>query len=212
MLVKFALMMNNLDKIVNFFNDRTNNDLIVNSLDDQVDAFYLHVLKYFAEKEALEIKIDPEKKNISFDLFNNSKVYLFKKIGSKEIKEITKLNCKKIYFTNYQNFKTHISDFKINAYSFKDDIKIYIKKHLNINNQNLLNFITNSPWSIYSEISKFKVNENYKNNFSFYEQQDLKELRTSYFKELYASNKDLLRIYNLLKEEVSLKRFSFLTS
>lgn len=202
--------MNNIEKIKAFFLS-SNKNLLVNSISEEIDQFYLYLIKKASEELQIQIIYNDSKTaNVdNNDLFNQQKFYLFSNIEYKKIKEILDSKQKNIIFCSYNNFKKFKLDLKISSYDYAKDIRNYLNQ-LNINNNLLSNLIQTHPYLIKSEVEKYLISKdsyvpNYLDKFS---DEKIKDIRI----EIYKSKKehDLPKTYSLIKNEVSLKKFNFL--
>ena len=211
------MLNNNIPLIKKFLVNNDDKKLLINRLDEKIDQLYYYIISYFSKKSEFELKVvDSEDANLTQDndLFGKPEVKLYKKIPSKKIETFLDNNDRAIFFVDYRNYKKFKDKHNsVNAYNYKIDIKYFLQNELQINNQLLLNNITNSPEYIYSEIEKFLVNNKYENSI-FNEnlidgflnnRKDLYDIKTK-------TPTNFVEFYNLLKKEVNIKKFSFLTS
>ena len=100
----------------------------------------------------------------------------------------------------------------ISGYVYQKDMEYFIKKILNIDNFEILDFCVNNPHLSFSEISKYLVNSegyiketsiNKENNFIFEIRKELNFLKRR--------DSGAKSIYENLKKEVKYKKFNFLT-
>lgn len=208
-------MRTNIDILKKFLTEEIKGTIIINQVNLEIGCFYEHVLNEFTKKLDINLirDLDSENLNQSKSLFENSICYLYFSTNSKKIDKITNNNSKNIIITDYKNFKKYIGKFDtINGYEFDKDLKFYINNYLNINNENLIHYCISHPYLTFSEISKYQVNElDYHinsplNNFD----NIILETRKKIYK-LKKSNLNVRGLYNLLKDEVKHKKFSFLT-
>ena len=211
------MLNNNIPLIKKFLVNNDDKKLLINRLDEKIDQLYYYVISYFSKKSGFKLKaVDNEDANSPQhnDLFGKQEVKLYKNIPSKKIDTFLDNKDKAIFFVDYRNYKKFKGKHNsVNAYNYKIDIKYFLQNELQINNQLLLNNITNSPEYIYSEIEKFLVNNKYENSI-FNEnlidgflnnRKDLYDIKTK-------TPTNLVEFYNLLKKEVNIKKFSFLIS
>ena len=207
---------NNISLIKKFLKKSDDKKLFINQLDEKIDQLYYYVISYFSKKSGFKLKaVDNEDAILTQDndLFEKPEVKLYKKIPTKKIDTFLNNKDKAIFIVDYRNYKKFKDKYNaVNTYNYKIDIKYFLQNELQINNQLLLNSITNSPEYIYSEIEKFLVNNNYE-NYLFNE--NLIDGFLNNRKDLYdIKNKpqtNLVEFYNLLKKEVNIKKFNFLT-
>lgn len=203
--------MNNLSKIQNFFSDENLKLLIINSIKEEINLFYLYVFKYFASIYQIDLLTNTNNQPQYDDLFETKKISIYFNSSDKEVNSIINFKDKKILFTNYKIFKKlNLKLNSISSYEFKNDIKLFLKE-CNIENQFLQNFIQLYPFMIYSELEKFKINQNnyYTNSlFDFTNQNTIADIR----KKIFQNNNNIKYVYDLIKNESLFKKLSFLTS
>ena len=210
-------MNNNIPLIKKFLLSNDDKKLFINQLEEKIDQLYYYVISYFSKKTEFELKaFDNEDANSpqDNDLFGKKEVKLYKNIAYKKIDIFLNNKDKAIFFVDYRNYKKFKDKYNaVNTYNYKIDIKYFLQNELQINNQLLLNNITNSPEYIYSEIEKFLVNNKYENSVF---NENLIDNFLINRKDLYniknKTSTNLVEFYNLLKKEVNIKKFSFLTS
>jgi len=210
-------MINNISLIKKFLINNDDKKLFINQLDEKIDQFYYYVISHFSKKSEFELNaVDNEDTNLpqDNDLFGKPEVKLYKKIPSKKIDTCLENSAKAIFFVDYRSYKKFKDKYNsVNAYNYKIDIKFFLQNELQINNQLLLNNITNSPEYIYSEIEKFLVNNKYENSVF---NENIIDSFLNNRKDLYDIKNNnptnLVEFYNILKKEVNIKKFSFLTS
>ena len=165
-----SVIMNNIDLIRNFFTQEENNTLIVNKVSDEIGNFYEYIFNEFCKEFSFKIVKDQNSSTIekSSDLFEFKKIYIYSLTNSKGIKEIALANYKKIIFTDYKNYKMLIGQYNVvNGYNFEKDIHYYFKDIHGIKNEDLINYCISQPFMIFSELSKYQINEiNYAANIS----------------------------------------------
>ena len=207
---------NNIPLIKKFLTNSGDKKLFINQLDEKIDQLYYYVISYFSKKSGFKLKaVDNEDAILTQDndLFEKPEVKLYKKIPTKKIDTFLNNKDKAIFIVDYRNYKKFKDKYNaVNTYNYKIDIKYFLQNELQINNQLLLNSITNSPEYIYSEIEKFLVNNKYENSVF---NENLIDIFLNNRKDLYdIKNKpqtNLVEFYNLLKKEVNIKKFNFLT-
>ena len=208
-------MSKNIENLNKFLNNQ--NTLVINTIDDRTNAFYLYLISYYTKE--LKFKIDLKDGNdISTlqeeDLFSLPLITIYQKTPSKKIDTLLMSKDKKILFVDYKSFKSLSSKYlSINTYDIKNDINFYIKNDLKISNLELQNFILNSPEYTYSEISKVQINsKNYLKLYSESSDDKIANIRKEIFTTKGAAHLDLKLLLSLLKKEVGLKKFNFLVS
>lgn len=204
----------NIHIIEKFFTDNDNH-LVINLINNRILAFYIYLIKIFANKYQSEIinKNIYEIETSNPDLFNvNQKIYLIETSSTKDIKHLMKLNKKIIIFTDYKNYKAYSNNvLSINSYNYEEDINFLVQKIYGINNNILVKNIISHPEYCYSEIEKFKTNDINYPNLEVYDNNDSNNIALTR-KEIYQfkKNNELIKLFNLLKLEALNKKFSFL--
>ena len=206
---------NNIKLIEEFFEEKRNKTMFVNKVDDEKAYFYELVIKNLSKKfnTKLIYKLNNSENLISNDLFDNrSRTFIHYLTNIKQINEILEQNSKNIIFTDYRNYKKYLGKYQtINGYNFANDIDIYIKNFFNIDNQYLINYCTEHPYLLSSEVDKFKINENnylvdqiinQRNDFILAIRKDIFNLRKKQI--------DIKKIFLKIKSEAIYKKFNFL--
>ena len=206
--------MNNIESINNFLDDKENNHLLINQVSDEIGIFYLYVIQHFSNSLGININWNADTDNITTntDLFGLKKINVFNATSSKKIDQILLSNDKSIVITDYKNFKKYQKNYQtINGYNFSNDLNIFLKKTLKIENHNLIEICLKNPQLILSETSKYLVNkDNYLKDDSIHlEVNKILEIRKNIFE--LKKNGDLQNLFLSIKEEVQYKKFSFLT-
>lgn len=190
-------------------------NLIINQVNEEFGLFYLTVVKYFADKRTISLIVDNNEESIGIedDLFGQKKIKIFNLTNSKKLAVTLNLNNKKIIFTDYKNYKKLVSNYNcINGYKFEFDIMSFIKDELKIDNDELLQYCKNNPALIFSETSKYLINNNkYSKDQSLAEEKNhILNIRKSIF-EIKRNNLNIKNLYINLKKEADYKKFNFLT-
>lgn len=205
-------MSNNLKILENFFNNNKNL-LIINYINDEISFFYNYCIKYFAEKNRIIIK-HRESQTISNndDLFENQNIYVWNNPKNELLEKVIESNDKNIVFINYKTFKKIKHQYPaINCYEVDKDVKFFVSKILLINNQLLVNSLLSNPELIYSEISKYMVNPGYViNHYNNKTYENLTDIRIKMSEIKKMQPIDLIKLFNLIKEEILIKKFNFL--
>ena len=206
--------MNNIEGINNFLDDKENNHLLINQVSDEIGIFYLYVIQHFSNSLGININWNADTDNIltNTDLFGLKKINMFNATSSKKIDQILLSNDKSIVITDYKSFKKYQKNFQtINGYNFSNDLNIFLKKTLKIENHNLIEICLKNPQLILSETSKYLVNkDNYLKDDSIHlEVNKILEIRKNIFE--LKKKGDLQNLFLSIKEEVQYKKFSFLT-
>ena len=118
---------------------------------------------------------------------------------------------KKIVFTDYKNYKRIDSKItKINSYKYENDISFFIKQELNIDNDELIYFCKNNPVLLFSETTKYLINNSqYSKDHSLIEEKNhILDIRKKIF-EIKRNNSDESLYQN--KKEAEYKKLNFLT-
>lgn len=210
------LMSNNISTIKKFLLDKQEKNLFFNQVDEKIDQFYYFIINHYSEQLNLDLKIANDENTHLFqtdDLFGKPKVVVYKKIPIKKIDILLKSSEKKIFFMEYRTFKKFKDQFSsVNAYNYKLDIKSFLQDELKINNRLLIDNVINNPEYTYSEIHKFLVNQNYQ-NIIFNENiiDNFLLNRKNLYDHRNKDDLDLVKFYKSLKNEVNIKKFSFLT-
>ena len=209
-------MSNNISTIKKFLLDKQEKNLFFNQVDEKIDQFYYFIINHYSEQLNLDLKIANDENTHLFqtdDLFGKPKVVVYKKIPIKKIDILLKSSEKKIFFMEYRTFKKFKDQFSsVNAYNYKLDIKSFLQDELKINNRLLIDNVINNPEYTYSEIHKFLVNQNYQ-NIIFNENiiDNFLLNRKNLYDHRNKDDLDLVKFYKSLKNEVNIKKFSFLT-
>ena len=206
-------MINSIELTIKFIEDDSQQKLIINQVNEEIGLFYINLV----EKEAIDknVRINYRDKfieNTSSSLFIENEIDLYVSNNKKEIEKYLNSNNKSIIFTDYKNFKIYSkSALSVNGYNYITDIKYYITKILNINNLELIDYCINSPYLMFSEVSKYLINSsNYIKENKIKESNNfILEIRKELFniKRNQGSPKD---IYLNLKKEVLYKKLNFL--
>lgn len=189
--------------------------LIINQVNDEISLLYLNIIRHYSE--LYKIKINKEENHeINFlenDLFELNEIKILITTNNSKIKKFINSDEKKIIFTDYKNFKKFkLSVDFIDGYQFENDIKFFIQKELEIKNESLLTFCINSPTLLFSELSKYLVNDkNYIRDQQLFEETNhILNIRKKIFN-LKKQSSDLKSLYSNIKKETLYKKFSFLT-
>ncbi len=209
--------MNNKDQLLiieKFFlsNEET---ILINQVNEEQGVFYLGLIKYYAEKQGIKINIDNNNDTMGTedDLFGLKKIKIFNITNTIKLNKILNINDKKIVFTDYKNFKKLNSKYNsINGYKFEVDIALFIKNELKIDNDELMYFCKNNPALIFSETSKYLINNNrYTCDQALIDERNhVLNIRKSIF-EIKRNNLDIKNLYLNIKQEAEYKKFNFLT-
>lgn len=199
-----------INQLKNFIKS-TENNLLIHEFNDRVIAFYNNLIKNFANDNNFKISTDENEELVS-DLFGSQRLNIYKTTNLKKIENLIKNNNKKIIITDYKNYKKYKNILlTINTYEFEQDIKVYIQDELKINNNDLILFCKNNPLLVFSETSKYLINDiNYINDQKIIEDKNhILDIRKSIysFKKNTSAIKDL---YTYIKDEAKYKKLNFL--
>ena len=206
--------MNNLEIIKEFIENESKTKLLVNQVNDEVGLFYLHVFENYARKKNIKLiyqdKLVKEEPN---DLFVDKIINVCFSNNKKIVEAFLKSNSKSLIITDYKNYKAFSKpSYSVNGYNYQKDIEYYLKKIMKIDNSVMLNSCLYSPYLIYSELSKYLINQtgNIKENKIKEDINFIFDIRKEIY-ELKRSQGEVKKIYNKIKEEVKYKKFNFLT-
>ena len=193
-------------------NDET---LLINQVSDELGIFYLSIIKYYADKQSIKINLanDNETMGVEDDLFGQKEIKIFIITNTQKLTTALKSIKKKIIFTDYKNYKKLSANFNsINGYKSEQDIIFFIRDELKINNDELLYFCKNNPVLLFSEISKYLVNNNqYSSDQTLVDEKNhILDIRKSIF-ENKKNNFNIKKLYLNIKKEAEYKNLNFLT-
>ncbi len=207
-------MTKNLEIIEKFLisEDKT---LIINQVSDEIGSFYIFVVNELTNKSNKLIfnRTIPEKNIGENDLFGSSNIYIYNITNSKHIEEIMNNTSKKIILTDYKNYKKFKNNhLLVNGYNFEKDIRSFLVKYFNIDDEILIDFCITQPYFTYSETTKYKINNsNYSKDTSVNNaNKSILDVRKDIFN-AKKSQIDIRKLFLLLKDEAHQKKFSFLT-
>ena len=204
---------NNIDLIYGFIKENSEK-LLINQVNQEIGCFYEAVIRRLSKKFDTQLLYNSDLiYDDNNDLFGGKKVFIHQTNSSKQIEEISNTSSHNIIFTDYKNYKKFSRRFvTVNGYEFEKDMKYYFETFLKINNNDLLNYCLSFPHLIFSEISKYKVNNiNFTFDYILNEEKNfILNIRKDIFK-LKTSNIDVKQLLHKLKTEVRYKKFSFLT-
>ena len=205
---------NQISLIEKFISSNEKN-IIINQVNEEYGLFYLTVIKYFAKKKNIQLNFDSNEDKIGNedDLFGQQEIKIFNITNTKKITITLESNFKKIIFTDYKNYKKYIANYNcINGYKFIFDIKFFINNELKINNDELLQYCNNNPTFLFSETSKYLINNiRYtKDQALFEEKNHILNIRKSVF-EIKRTRFNIKNLYFNIKKEAEYKRLNFLT-
>ena len=202
--------MNNLNQlnIIKDFMASKSKVILISNLNEKVDLFYSSLLNFYASKKNIKIFYENYQ---STDLFELEKINVFNENNSKNIEKLINSEDKKIIVTNYKNIKKYHKFLSINSYRYEFDIDNLISDEFAIKNDELRIFCRNNPSLVFSEISKFLINnKNYKNDMNInINNNHIMHIRKSIYN-LKRENNNIKSLYYLIKNEVIYKKFNFL--
>ena len=189
--------------------------LLINQVNDEFGIFYLSIIKYYADKQGTKINVDDNNGTIGAedDLFGQKEIKIYSITNTKKLAATLDSLKKKIIFTDYKNYKKMNANFNsINGYQFEHDIVFFIRDELKINNDELLYYCKNNPALLFSEISKYLINNNqYSSDQTLMnEKNHILDIRKSIF-ENKKNNFNIKNLYLNIKKEAEYKKLSFLT-
>ena len=204
-------MNNNQIEKINLFLKSDEKNLLINKINEHIYLFYRDVFKYYANQLNFEISSEDSLK-ANDDLFDIKTLKVFSESSLKKIELLLTSNEKKIIFIDYKNYKKLNSKYSsINAYQYGSDMSYLLNNEFKIKNKDLLDNCKNSPAYFFSEISKFKINMvAYDKMTKDIEYADhILNIRKKIF-ELKKDKKDIINLFNSVKDEVKYKKFNFL--
>ncbi len=184
--------------------------ILINQVNENITILYLYFIRYFAEKNG--VKINTETKMIEDDLFGEKQIQIFSITSQSKLKNALNMRDKKIIFTDYKNYKKIGSKVtKINSYQYEKDVSFFIKEELNINNDELIYFCKNNPVLLFSETTKYLINNSqYSNGRSLIgEKNHMLDIRKKIF-EIKKNNSEIKSLYQNIKKEAEYKKLNFL--
>ena len=206
--------MNNVVGIKEFIDNKTKSKLLINQVSEEIGFFYMFLIENEALSKSIKLNYrinfinEPTK-----DLFGKEEIDLCFSNNNKILEKFISSKNKTIIFTDYKNFKKYSGTaLAINGYNYHKDLKYYIKKELQIDNSDIIEFCLNNPYLTFSEISKYQAN-----NTGYVKENNIKEDKNfildirKYHFHLRRNENKILDIYKNLKKEVRYKKFSFLT-
>ena len=189
--------------------------LVINQVNDEIAIFYLSIIKYYANNQAIKVDIDTDTDTKVFerDLFGTKIIQIYNVTNTKKLDVILDVHSKKIIFTDYKNYKRFNSKLNcINGYQFDSDIAFFIRSVLGINNDELLDYCQHNAALLLSETSKYLINsDHYSSDSSLIEDKNhILEIRKTIF-ENKRNSVDIKNLYQNIKKEAEYKKLSFLT-
>ena len=204
--------MSNIKKIELFFKDIQKQSLILNSVSEELDFFYIFVLNYFSKLSKYELEVgDIEKIEENLNIFERPKIHFYKSINKKKIDELIEEKKTFILITDYKNYKKYKPQFNfLNGYEYKKDINDFICNILNIKDRLLIEYCLENPVMIYSETQKYFISKKYKSDYNEKDKDFILNIRRNIF-QIKKESFNPKKIYDELKNEARYKKLSFLT-
>lgn len=205
------MKINQIKELKNFFNSSIKN-LLINQSSEEINQLYYNFIKHYCERNKYQLIFDERYTSTSNDLFEINKIKIIRSNNEKKINEYLDSDEKKILFLEYRLFKKLKNKFKfINSYQYETDINDFITKELQIENKELINFCKINPIALFSETSKYLVNNNrYVTDQVLKDQKSqILNIRKSIY-ELKIKKLDIKNLYSKIKVEALFKKFNFL--
>ena len=204
--------MSNIKKIELFFKDIQKQSLILNSVSEELDFFYIFVLNYFSKLSKYELEVgDIEKIEENLNIFERPKIHFYKSINKKKIDELIEEKKTFILITDYKNYKKYKPQLNfLNGYEYKKDINDFICKILNIKDRLLIEYCLENPVMIYSETQKYLISKKYKSDYNEKDKDFILNIRRNIF-QIKKESFNPKKIYDELKNEARYKKLNFLT-
>jgi hypothetical protein len=189
--------------------------LLINQVSNELGIFYLSIIKYYADKQSIKIDVDENNEFMATedDLFGQKEIKIFVITNAKKLALALNSVKKKIIFTDYKNYKKLNANFNsINGYKFEFDIVFFIRDELKINNDELIYYCKNNPVLLFSEISKYLINnDQYSSDQTLVDEKNhILDIRKSIF-ENKKNSFNIKDLYLNIKKEAKYKKLSFLT-
>ena len=203
---------NQISLIKNYINtdDKT---ILINKVSEEIALFYIRIIEYFASHQNISIKNDVHNDtNLAVDdLFGKKTIQIHNTTNTKKIESLLDDSIKKIIFTDYKNYKKlNLRLPFINGYQFENDVAFFIRHELDIHNNDLIFYCKNNIVLLFSETSKYLVNNKYSNDhYLTNEKNHILDIR----KIIYENKKNKFNTKNLyenIKMEAEYKKLSFL--
>ena len=205
----------NLKSLEKFISTSIDNYLFINHQDEKIQFFYLYLIKHYCQRAGYDVKlintIDALKSET--DLFAKPKIFVLLRSSESGIKQIISRSQKIIIFTEYKIYKKYQKDYlSLNSYDFKQDLHYLVCHDYKISNNNLINFLKQNPEYTYSEISKSLINiDGFLQLLQENSDDKIAKLRKEIYKTKAEPKTDIKKLDALVKQEVGLKKFNFLT-
>lgn len=205
--------MNNLNIIERFLDGTQEKKLLICAINQEVEEFYCTVIRFFCKNKKIEIRNNiTSDYNNAVDLFGFETVNMHTTTKTSELEKVLLDNKKLIILTDYKNFKKYSkSIIAINGYDYEKDIGEYINTILKIKNDDLLRLCLSNPSLTFSETSKYMVNDKYLKSSPITNKPNLIFEKRKEIYELKKQGADIKKIYLVIKNEITYKKFNFLT-
>jgi hypothetical protein len=202
-------------QFIEYFLSSNEETLLINQVSDELGIFYLCIIKHYADKRGIKINADDNSETVGAedDLFGQKEIKIYSITNTKKLATVLSSSKKKIIFTDYKNYKKMNTNFNsVNGYQFEHDIVFFIRDELKINNDELLYYCKNNPVLLFSEISKYLINNNqYSSDQTLIDEKNhILDIRKSIF-ENKKNNFNIKNLYLNIKKEAEYKKLSFLT-
>ena len=81
--------------------------LLINQVNDEIAIFYLSVIKYYANNQAIKLDTDAytDIKAFANDLFGTKIIQIYNVTNTKKLEALLDVKSKKLIFTDYKNYK-----------------------------------------------------------------------------------------------------------
>ena len=202
----------NLSLISKFF-ENPNENILITEINEDISQFYIDLFRFYAHKNKIEISISNEDSKVgNNDLFSTKKINIQYFTNKKKIDTATNENGS-IVFTDYKNYKLFNQKFiAINSYDYLKDIGNLILAEFQIQDDEFIAYCHDQPSMTFSEVSKYSINkDNYlQNSKNIQNENPILFFRKKFYNER-KKNSDIQQLYKILKDEVLVKRFNFLT-
>lgn len=219
--------MNNIEKIELFLNDEKNSLIILPKVSAELVVFYQLLIQKIVKRNNMSLKKISDYKDIteitSPSLFGDKQAYIMDTADTKNISKdlsiIEDKTQKFFVFMNYASYKKNtMKSIQINTYDFKKDMLFFLKDSpvlplWNDNYKNeFLNFSHNTPHLFFSELDRLKIkildlseyeSKNHDTNTILSIRKDIFKYKNEF------SIKFLPKIYDLLKQEIKVKKLNF---
>ena len=209
-------IVSNIDKFEKFFQDTNQSLLLINQVNEEIGLFYFHLVGFLLQKKSIKFtETSKINKFNSVDLFNNETIYYTVSNSAHDISKLLLNNNKTVIFSDYKNYKKFSNiPLSVNGYDFSKDISILIKNYFNNDvSSDLLEYLKNEPHMTFSELFKYEINKNFKTVVSS-NNNDISDLIGNNRKTIFKLKKEqkFKEVFSMIKEEIKIKKFSFLTS